>query len=132
LKALVVYGSPRHKKAASYRIGHRFAEGLERGGVEVDEIILSKQKINHCIGCYTCWTKTPGVCIHKDDMAENLDKLQKANLIVYSTPLYIYNVTGIMKDFMDRTIPIAEPWLTTDKGHSTHPLRGAPIEHKAF
>ncbi len=133
MKALVVYGSPRHKKAASYRIGHRFAEGLERAGVDVDEIILSKQTIKHCIGCYTCWTKTPGKCIHKDDMAENLPKLQKANLVVYTTPLYIYSVTGIMKDFMDRSIPIAEPWLlTTDKGHSTHPLRGAPIERKVF
>ena len=132
MKALVVYGSPRHKKAASYRVGHRFAEGLEKAGVEVDEIILSKQNIKHCIGCYTCWTKTPGICIHKDDMAENLQKLVKANLIVYSTPLYIYNVTGIMKDFMDRTIPMAEPWLITKGDHSSHPLRGPVIERKTF
>jgi len=132
MKALVIYGSPRHKKAASYRVGHRFAEGLERAGVEVDEIILSQQTIKHCIGCYTCWTKTPGKCIHKDDMAENLQKLMKANLIVYSTPLYIYNVTGILKDFMDRSIPMAEPWLITTGDHSTHPLRGPVIERNIF
>ena len=132
MKALIVYGSPRHKKSASYHIGENFANGLRRAGLHVDEIMLSKQKIHHCIGCFTCWTKTPGVCIHKDDMVENLPKLQKANLIVFSTPLYIYNVTGLLKNFLDRQIPLIKPDLVEKGGRTSHPRRGEPIDQKVF
>jgi multimeric flavodoxin WrbA len=132
MKALIIYGSPRHKKSASYHIGENFAKGLRRAGVQVDEIILSKQKIHHCIGCFTCWTKTPGVCIHKDDMVQNLPKLQKANLIVFATPLYVYNVTGLLKNFLDRQIPLLEPYLV-EKGEATgHPRRDTPEDQKVF
>jgi multimeric flavodoxin WrbA/putative sterol carrier protein len=132
MKALIVYGSPRHKRSASYHIGKSFADGLRRAGLHVDEIMLSKQNIHHCIGCFTCWTKTPGVCIHKDDMVENLPKLQKANLIVFSTPLYVYNVTGLLKNFLDRQIPLLEPYLV-EKGEATgHPRRDTPEDQKVF
>ncbi len=132
MEALIVYGSPRHKKSASYHIGQNFANGLRRAGVQVEEIMLSKQKINHCMGCFTCWTKTPGKCIHNDDMVNNLPKLQKANLIVFSIPLYIYNVTGLLKNFLDRQIPLLEPYLI-EKGEATsHPRRGVPKDQKVF
>jgi putative sterol carrier protein len=94
--------------------------------------MLSKQKINHCIGCFTCWTKTPGICIHNDDMAENLPKLQEANLIVFSTPLYIYNVTGLMKDFLDRQIPLIKPDLIEKEGKTSHPRRRPYVDQKVF
>ena len=128
MKALIIYGSPRHKKSASYHLGENFAKGMERAGAEVDEIMLCKQKINHCIGCFTCWTKTPGKCIHKDDMADNLPKLQHADLIVYAVPLYIYTVPGLVKDFMDRSLPLYEPFLTEEKGVSSHPKRVPKIQ----
>jgi len=132
MKALVVYGSPRHKKSASYHIGQNFANGLRRAEVQVEEIMLSKQKINHCIGCFTCWTKTPGKCIHNDDMVNNLPKLQEANLIVFATPLYIYNVTGLLKNFLDRQIPLLEPYLIERGEATSHPRRGKHIDQKVF
>ncbi len=123
MKVLLIYGSPRHKKSASYHLGENFAKGMERAGAEVDEIMLCKQKINHCIGCFTCWTKTPGKCIHNDDMADNLPKIEQADLIVYAVPLYIYTIPGLVKDFMDRSLPLFEPYLIEEKGFSSHPKR---------
>ncbi|MFX1237107.1 MAG: hypothetical protein ACFE8P_05235, partial [Promethearchaeota archaeon] len=61
-KALIIYGSPRIRESASYHIGEYFSRGLNKAGTIVEEIFLAKKKINHCIGCYTCWTKTPGKC----------------------------------------------------------------------
>ena len=132
MRALIVYGSPRHKKSASYHVGYNFAEGLKRAGAEVDEIMVCKQKINHCQGCFTCWTKTPGVCIHKDDMVENLYKMQEADLIVFATPLYIFHVPGILKDFLDRSIPLAQPFLIERDGITSHPARDSSKKRRIF
>ena len=55
-------------------------------------IYLKDKDIKHCSGCFTCWTKTPGKCIHKDDMEELLHKISQADVIVYATPLYYYTV----------------------------------------
>ncbi len=122
-KAIIIYGSPRRTKSASYHLGKNFIKGLQRGGFEVEEIILANQKIHHCIGCYTCWTKTPGKCIHNDDMDALRLKLRNASLTIYATPLYIFSVPGIVKDFLDRQLPEVEPYLIETNGITTHPYR---------
>ncbi|MFX1257421.1 MAG: NAD(P)H-dependent oxidoreductase [Promethearchaeota archaeon] len=132
MKVLIVFGSPRHEKSASYHLGQNFAKGLRRAGAQVEEIMLSKQKINHCQGCFTCWTKTPGKCIHQDDMVDNLPKIQEADIVVFATPLYIYNVPGIVKDFLDRSLPLFEPYLIDRNGITSHPQRGIEKERKYF
>jgi putative sterol carrier protein len=87
-------------------------------------VYLRKKKIQNCIGCYTCWTKTPGKCIHKDDMTEELfPKYIGSDIVIFATPLYFYSVTAGMKTFIDRTIPMAEPFMIERNGKSSHPLR---------
>jgi multimeric flavodoxin WrbA len=49
-------------------------------------------------------------------MAELLPKLQSSDLVVFATPLFVDNVTGIMKSFMDRMIPVADPYFEKDAG----------------
>ncbi|MBW2618676.1 MAG: SCP2 sterol-binding domain-containing protein, partial [Deltaproteobacteria bacterium] len=71
-----------------------------------------------------CWTKTPGVCVHKDDMAALLKKMGDFDTLIMAQPLYIYTVPGLVKDFMDRCLPGAQPFMVTDKeGRTTHPSR---------
>lgn len=122
-KAVIIYGSPRRTKSASYHLGKNFIKGLQRGGFEVEEIMLAKKKIHHCIGCYTCWTKTPGECIHNDDMNALRLKLRNVSLTIYATPLYIFSVPGIVKDFLDRQLPEFEPYLIERNGITSHPYR---------
>ena len=132
MKAVVVYGSPRQKKSASYHVADNFAKGLKRAGVQVEEIMLIKHKIKHCLGCYTCWTSTPGKCVQRDDMDFILPKVMEADLIVIATPLYIFQATGLVKDFLDRIIPMAEPYLIELDGSTTHPMRGTTKRRKIF
>ena len=125
MKVLAVNGSPRITKSTTYRILSPLLEGMQAAGAETELVHLAKLNIKHCLGCYNCWTKTPGQCIQKDDMAGLLPKMNEADLIVYGTPLYVFNVTGLMKDFLDRSIPRLEPWLiTSGSGEITgHPTR---------
>ncbi len=131
MKATIVFGSPRGAKGASSRIAQQFAAGLRRGGAEIEEIILKNQKISHCIGCFTCWTKTPGKCVHRDDMDALLPKMN-ADLVVLATPLYVYSVPGAVKDFLDRQIPRYEPFLVEQDGITTHPSRDGVAKNSLF
>ncbi|MHA2010515.1 MAG: NAD(P)H-dependent oxidoreductase [Promethearchaeota archaeon] len=131
-KAVVVYGSPRLKKSGSFHLGDNFAIGLKKGGVSVEEIMVHKKNIKPCRGCFTCWTKTPGKCVHHDDMEEILPIIDEADLIVFAVPLYIYSVPGPVKTFLDRQLPLAEPYLVEKDGITTHPRRTKGKTLKAF
>lgn len=124
MKILAVNGSPRGKRGNTHVMVDAFLNGAEEAGAEVEQIMLSKLKIKNCKGCFWCWIKTPGNCVIKDDMAPILEKLKAADVLVFATPLYVDNVTGLMKNFMDRILPLGEPYLVKDeKGECRHPAR---------
>ena len=102
-------------------------QGMRDAGADVDVIPLRKKTVKNCIGCFTCWTKTPGVCIHKDDMANELfPKWLEADIAVYASPLYHFTINAAMKAFIERTLPILEPFMVRVNGKTTHPLRQKP------
>ena len=122
---VVLDGGPRNAKLSKTTLMvDSFIEGAKHAGANVETFKLKNYEINHCTGCYTCWTKTPGECIFKDDMTMLRKKYREADLVVFASPLYIFNVTGIMKDFMDRLLPIMKPYMLLDeKGYIMHPDR---------
>ena len=113
MKVLALNGSPRMKASSTYHILKPLLEGMEAAGAETEIIHIRKLNLETCIGCYTCWTKTPGECIHKDkdSMIAALESYKTANLVIFGTPLYHFNMSGLMKNFIDRTLPLHEPWL---------------------
>ena len=123
MKVLAINGSPRGAKGNTEVLLVQFLKGCEEAGAEIETIYLKDKDIKHCSGCFTCWTKTPGKCIHKDDMEELLNKVMQADIMVYATPLYYYTVTGIMKDFMDRKLPLAKREIIKVGEQCTHPKR---------
>jgi multimeric flavodoxin WrbA/putative sterol carrier protein len=101
--------------------------GMRDVGAEVEIVNLAKKKIKYCIGCFTCWTKTPGKCLHKDDMTNEIfPKYLDCDLCVLATPLYHYTVNAQMKTFIERTLPIAQPFFVKRDGVTRHPLRHEP------
>ncbi|AKN30533.1 iron-sulfur protein [Clostridium carboxidivorans P7] len=123
MKILAINGSPRGEKGNTEVILKPFLKGCEEAGAETEIVYLKDKNIKHCSGCFTCWTKTPGKCIHKDDMEELLQKILEADIIVYATPLYYFTVTGIMKDFMDRMLPLNNREIVKKGENYTHPKR---------
>lgn len=101
-----------------------FARGVRETGGEAEIVHLARKRIRPCLGCYTCWTATPGTCVLEDDMHELAEKYLSADMVVYASPLYIFSVNGPMKNFMDRLLPLLEPYmLRSEKGHTLHPDR---------
>ncbi len=122
---MVFDGGPRTEKFSKTTfMVNNFTAGAKDAGANIEYIRLKDLEIKDCTGCYTCWTKTPGVCIYKDDMVDLLTKYRNADLVVFASPLYIFNVTGIMKRFMDRLLPIMKPYMLLDEqNNTTHPDR---------
>jgi multimeric flavodoxin WrbA len=124
MKIVAFNGSPRGKNAHTHVMVEEFLGGAEEAGAEVENVFLAEKSVAHCRGCFACWVATPGVCVIADDMAELLEKLRKADVVVYATPLYTDVVTGLMKDFMDRSVPLLDPHFARDgSGEIRHPLR---------
>ena len=116
------YRSNKYSKT-SFMVNH-FIDGGKKAGANVECFKLKNYNIKECTGCYTCWTKKPGECIFKDDMTMFRKKYREADLVVFASPLYIFNVTGILKTFMDRLLPVFQPYmLLNDNGNIMHPDR---------
>lgn len=82
MKLLAVNGIPRGKGSNTEKFLIPFLEGASELGVEIETVYLNKKNVGYCKGCYTCWTRTPGKCIIKDDMEELIDKVKAADIIV--------------------------------------------------
>jgi multimeric flavodoxin WrbA len=123
VKITAFNGSMRGSRSITHLIVNEFLEGAANAGAEVENVFLVKKKIAHCRGCLTCWIKTPGICMHKDDMAPLLEKYLESDIIIMATPVYIDNVTGLMKDFMDRLIPVMDPRFEPDENGETRHIK---------
>lgn len=79
-----------------------FINGAKEAGNYVEKLLINDKIINYCLGCRACRLHN-GVCIHKDDMIEVLDKIINSDVIVFASPVYFYSFNAQMKAVMDRT-----------------------------
>ena len=99
MQVLIINGSPR-KNGVTAAVLHRIEENLRGAGIEVLFYNLGEMKMSHCTGCNYCYRT--GHCYMEDD-AELLSKrIEEADGIVLGSPTYASNVSGLMKDFIDR------------------------------
>jgi putative sterol carrier protein/putative NADPH-quinone reductase len=129
MKVIAINSSPRAGSGESKTemMLNSLLTGMRQAGAEVEIVNLREKKVRFCQGCFTCWTKTPGKCVLNDDMTNELfPKWRESDLVVYATPLYHYTVNAHLKAFIERTLPMLEPFFVeTDKG-THHPLRFKP------
>jgi len=126
MKVLALNSGPRagDQSYTTLMLNH-LVEGMKDEGADVEVIHLRTRKIRNCIGCFTCWTKTPGKCIHKDDMTNELfPKFLASDLVIYASPLYFHTLNAQMAAFIERTLPAALPFFEEDEeGNTCHPMR---------
>ena len=107
MKIIGISGSPR--KGNTEWMLKRLMEEAANNGAEVELLLLRKMDVRTCRGCLTCeegGRERKGICKIKDDMTEVYPKLLAADAIVLATPGYFEMLSGLLKNFLDRTCPI--------------------------
>jgi multimeric flavodoxin WrbA len=102
-KVLILSTSPR-RGGNSDLLCDQFMLGAKESGHQVEKIFLRDKEINFCLACDAC-KANEGNCVQQDDVAEILDKMIAADVIMMATPVYFYTMSGQMKTLIDRTYP---------------------------
>lgn len=130
MKILAINGSPKGKRSNTWRLTSAFLEGItiqeENDGAqapEIETLNIGSLNIKPCLGCFSCWSKTPGECCIHDDMQGVIDKLLWADVVVWSFPLYYFGLPGQLKTLIDRQLPMSLPFMCTETESGGHPSR---------
>lgn len=98
MKIVVLNGSPR--KGGNTEIMIRaFAEAAKQHEVVV--LPIANMDIHGCLGCQYCWTHQ-GECVQKDDMRKVFEALHDADMLVFASPIYWFDMTAQIKTVIDR------------------------------
>ncbi len=123
MKLLAFNASPRRTHGASEVIMNRFIEGAKEAGADVERHYVADLMIKGCTGCFSCWWKTPGQCVHNDDMDWVIPKMVDADIIYLGTPIYYFNIVHGLQRMRERTLPMIVPDMITEGGETHHPQR---------
>ena len=100
MKVLTIMGSPR-KKGNTYKVTRMVEESMMKvGKVEFEYVFLKDLKLKTCLGCQACFNKGEDLCPLKDDRIMLEEKMHKADGIIFTSPNYVFNVSGLMKNFI--------------------------------
>ncbi len=102
-KVLIIATSPR-KNGNTNTMAEEFKKGSDEAGNNTEIIYLYDKKISFCKGCLAC--QKTRKCVIKDDANTIVEKMKNADVIVWSTPIYYYEMSGQMKTMIDRTNPL--------------------------
>lgn len=67
---------------------------------------LSSCRIAHCVGCFGCWTKTPGRCVIRDDAIKIYPVIAKSERVLYVSRVKYGGYDSPMKTMLERAIPV--------------------------
>lgn len=130
MKILAINGSPKGKRSNTWRLTSAFLEGItiqeENDGAQapgIETLNIGSLNIKPCLGCFSCWSKTPGKCCIHDDMQGVIDKILWADVVVWSFPLYYFGLPGQLKTLIDRQLPMSLPFMCTETESGGHPSR---------
>jgi len=101
MKVTVFVGSARRKH--TYAASEQFLKNLQSfGNIDYEVVPISDYQIGICRGCKLCLDKSEELCPLKDDRDKLIGKINDSDGVVFATPNYSFNVSGIMKVFLDR------------------------------
>lgn len=90
---------------------------------DIKYIDLSSLKIANCMGCFGCWTKTPGRCVIRDDATRVYPYIAKSDTVLYVSRLKYGGYDTVMKTMLERAIPVQQAFIRIYDGETHHVQR---------
>jgi len=120
MKILVLNGSPK-AKSDTMHITRAFTEGMNWENDCVIEVVdVIKKNIGPCIGCFQCALTESGNCVQHDDQNGILDQIKKADVVIWSFPLYFFSLPSHLKAVLDRTLPLGKMKMRMEADRILH------------
>jgi len=128
MNVLVFNASPRKERGTTDILLGAFIEGANETKAKIAKHYVVDLDINGCRGCFTCWWKTPGKCVYRDDMDWILPEIADTDVLVLGTPIYGNNVTHYLQKLIERTFTFTMPEMHMgEDGETHHPGRQRKI-----
>lgn len=120
MKILVFNGSPKKEKSDTMHITRAFLDGMkEAAAQEIHTISVTDKHIEFCRGCFAC-KYNGGHCSIDDDMREILEQMLDSDLLLFSYPLYCYGMPAMLKNLIERTLPLSSMAMAEVNGRYVH------------
>ena len=98
-KILLINAS--NRKKTTFNLLSSIEDILKNHNFQTEIISLKDYKIDYCKGCECCITKDK--CFIDDDCSLIMNKIKSCDGLIIGTPVYMNNMAGILKSFLDRT-----------------------------
>lgn len=98
-------------------------QDIEQKGTDIRYFDLSACKIAHCVGCFGCWTKTPGKCVIRDDAVKIYPCIAQSDRVLYISRIKYGGYDTIMKTMLERAIPVQQAFIRILDGETHHVQR---------
>lgn len=102
MNILGIVGSPRINGNTSKMVSY-LLEGAKKSGHTTRIIYLNELDFQGCQGCYGC--SRSYTCVLKDDLVDVYDAINLADEIILGSPIYMWQISGQLKMFIDRLLP---------------------------
>lgn len=99
-KKVLIISTSFRKSSNSETLAKSFADGARSAGNDAEIVSLADKKIAFCKGCLAC--QKIGHCVINDDAVNIAEKMRTADVLVFATPIYYYEMSGQMKTMLDR------------------------------
>ncbi len=138
MRIVTILGSPRKKGFTSLILGV-MEDRFKAGGHDLERINVTDFDVKGCTSCYKCLKSSNElVCSQKDDALTIFEKMLKADVIVYSSPVYCWSWSAQIKTLVDRHYCLVKNYGThthksflENKKSALVVTCGGPIENNA-
>lgn len=98
MKITVINGTEKH--GVTYRMKEIFLEPF-KDKADITEFYLPKDCPNYCVGCISCFMEDEHKCKDSEYVQKIEAAMLDADLLVFTSPVYVLHVTGAMKTMLD-------------------------------
>lgn len=112
MKVVAIYGGPR-KNGNTLVLLQEVLDEVQKAGATTEVFSLNQLNFRGCQSCYGCVRN--GTCVIKDDAQKVLAAVAEADRIILATPVYMWDMTGQLKLFIDRLFSFLNPEDHTSK-----------------
>ena len=98
MKIAMIHGQ--NHKGSTYHLGHIFTDNIP--DAQIEEFFLPRDLEHFCLGCYSC-VEDESKCPYYEEKRRIMEKVEEADLLVFTTPTYCSHASAGMKTFIDLT-----------------------------